>query len=108
MAPLVLDGGRTAVGGAPAALADHVVLVFSPRVEPALASVARASLAAAGPDPIVVLNRAADPGAHGGIADVLLPDSRMGAQLAHAGRDPRGALSRAITDLAARCQEPMV
>ena len=106
LAPLVLDAGFMAVGGAPAAVADHVVLVASPRVEPALATVARASLARVGPDPVVVLNRAARPGPFEGAADLLLPDSRMGAQLAHSGREPRGELGRAIDALADRCEEP--
>jgi hypothetical protein len=105
-APLVLDAGSSAVGGAPAALADHLLLVASPKVEPALASVARASLAEVGPDPLVVLNRASRPGAFEGRADLLIPDSRMGAQLAQAGREPRGQLGRAIADLADRCEEP--
>jgi hypothetical protein len=103
LAPLVLDGGHTAVGGAPAALADHVVLVASPRVEPALASVAGASLARVGPAPLLVLNRASGLGPFEGIAELLLPDSRMGAQLAHAGREPRGELGRAIAELADHC-----
>jgi hypothetical protein len=106
IAPLVLDAGGTTVGGTPAALADHVVLVASPRVEPALASVARASLAASGPGPTVVLNRASASGGYDRIADILLPDSRLGAQLAHAGREPRGELGRTIAELADRCEAP--
>ena len=38
-APLVLDAGSAAVGGAPAAVADRIVLVAAPRIEPALAAV---------------------------------------------------------------------
>ena len=106
LAPLVLDAGRDAVGGTAAALADHVVLAASSRVEPALARVARTSLARIGPEPLVVLNRASRPGPFDGVADLLLPDARMGAQLAHAGRDPRGELGRAIAELADRCEEP--
>lgn len=105
LAPLVLDAGRSAVGGAAAALADHVVLVASTRVEPALATVARTTLARIGPEPLVVLNRAAQAGPFEGVAELLLPDSRLGAQLAHAGRDPRGALRRAIAELGDRCEE---
>jgi hypothetical protein len=106
LAPLVLDAGRIAVGGAPAAVADHVVLVAGDRVEPALAAVARDSLTRIGPEPLVVLNRALHAGAFEGRADLVLPESRMGAQLAHAGREPRGELGRAIGELADRCQEP--
>ena len=105
LAPLVLDMGRTVVGGAPAALADHVVLVASPRMPPALAAVAVDSLPGA-VAPTVVLNRASDAGDFDGAADVLLPESRMGAQLALAGREPRGELGRAIAALADRCEEP--
>jgi hypothetical protein len=106
LAPLVIDGGRNEVGGAPAALADHLLLVASPAVEPALAEVMRRSLAQVGPEPLVVLNRAAEPGRFEGRADLALPDSRMGAQLALAGREPRGELGRAIAELADRCGAP--
>ena len=106
LAPLVLDAGRMAVGGASAAVADHVVLVASPRVEPALALVAGASLARVGPEPLVVLNRASWAGPFEGRADLVLPDSRMGAQLAHAGREPRGVLGRSVDELADRCEKP--
>jgi hypothetical protein len=105
MAPLVLDAGRTAVGGVPAAIADHVVLVAAPRIEPTLASVASATLARVGPDPLVVLNRATHPGPFDGRVDLVLPDSRMGAQFALAGREPRGELGRAMARLVDRCAE---
>jgi hypothetical protein len=103
VAPLVLDAGRTTVGGALAALADMTLLIASSRVEPALASVARGSLRA-DQDSLVVLNRASDLAAFDGVADVLLPESRVGAQLAQAGREPRGELGRAISELADRCE----
>ncbi len=106
LAPLVLDAGRIAIGGAPAAIADHVVLVASLPVAPSLAAVARASLAGVGPEPLVVLNRASHAGPFGGTTDLLLPDSRLGAQLAGAGRQARGELGRAIEELADRCEEP--
>ena len=106
LAPLVLDAGRVAVGGAPATIADHVVLIASDRIEPALAAVARASLGRVGPEPLLVVNRAARLGPFEGKADLLLPESRMGARLAHAGRAPRGELGRAIDELADRCEEP--
>ena len=62
LAPLVLDAGSTALGGAPAALADRVVLVATPAVEPALASVAAECLIRLGHAPLIALNRAASPG----------------------------------------------
>jgi hypothetical protein len=135
LAPLVLDAGSTALGGAPAAIADHVIVVATPATEPALASVAAECLARLGREPIVVLNRApaAVPGAEGrsgtegrfgadgragaGFADDpasawaarevhRLPHSRMGAQLALGGREARGELGRAIAELADMCGGP--
>ena len=118
LAPLVLDAGSAVLGGAPAALADRVVLVATPAIEPALAGVAADCLARLGHAPLLVLNRAqprgdgAEPanpenerahtwsarGAH------RLPESRMGAQLASGGREARGELGRAITELADLCE----
>jgi hypothetical protein len=57
LAPLVLDAGSAALGGAPAALADRVIVVATAATEPALASVAVDCLARLGHEPIVVLNR---------------------------------------------------
>lgn len=126
VAPLVLDAGAAALGGAPAALADEVVVVTTPAIEPALAGVAADYLATLDREAIVVLNRvrpsalasreataaqgsgrAATPGEPsdwGGHAPHVLPESRMGAQLALGGREPRGALGRAIAALADRCE----
>ena len=95
-APLVLDAGSEALGGSPAALADASVLVVSPASEPALAAVAAGCIARVGPDPLVVLNG----GRGGGHAALTLPRSRMGAQLALGGREPRGELGRAVARLA--------
>jgi len=108
LAPLVLDAGATALGGVPAAVADAVVLVGGPTTEPALASVAADCVGRLGHEPTIVLNRArAAPGGPSDSRDPwaarrahLLPDSRMGAQLALGGREPRGALGKAIADLA--------
>jgi hypothetical protein len=141
-APLVLDAGSTSLGGAPAALADRVIVVATPVVEPALASVAADCLGRLGHEPIVVLNRAAaadarvaeagagarvaEAGAAARVAEAgaaegprpddrasawsartvhRLPDSRMGAQLALGGREPRGALARAVAELADMCED---
>ncbi len=119
LAPLVLDAGSTALGGAPAALADRVVLVATPAVEPALASVAAECLIRLGHAPLIALNRAASPGlgeredprsredtaAGWQSRGVLrLPDSRMGAQLAMGGREARGELGRAVGHLADLCE----
>jgi hypothetical protein len=100
LAPLVLDAGNEAVGGAAAAVADCLLVVASPRVEPALAAAACASLARIGTEPLVVLNRRRPHDSWDGNAAAELPESRMGAQLALAGREPRGELGRAVAALA--------
>jgi hypothetical protein len=109
-APLVLDAGSTTLGGAPAALADRVVVVATASIEPALAAVAAGCLGRVGHEPLVVLNRTRT----GDSADGLppgwstrpahrLPESRMGAQLALGGREARGELGRAVAGLADLC-----
>lgn len=103
LAPLVLDGGSHAVGGVYASLADRVVLVAAPGVEPALADVAAACLRRVGAEPLVVLNRARDADCWEGRAVVRLPASRMGAQLALGGREACGELGRAVAGLADLC-----
>jgi hypothetical protein len=107
LAPLVIDVDQGGEAPAAAALADHVVLVAAPDTEPALAAVVSASLAEPGPEPVTVLNRA--PGQDGrwtGRAALELPESRAGAKLALAGREPRGALGAAVADLADACAGP--
>jgi hypothetical protein len=100
-APLVIDAGAAALGGAPASVADRTVLVSGPTVEPALAPVGAACIARVGPDPIVVLNRAP----HDQTGVIVLPNSPLGAQLALGGREARGDLGRAIAELADLCEE---
>ena len=99
-APLVIDAGSAALGGAPASLADHTVLVTNQAVEPALARVGAACVARVGPDPIVVLNRAP----HDQTGALALPNSPLGAQLALGGREARGELGRAVAELADLCE----
>ncbi len=106
LAPLVLDVGDPAEASAAAALADCLLIVAAPATEPALARVVADSLAPVGPAPIVVLNRDGGDAAGHGWAEmeaVTLPESRMGAQLALAGREARGELGRAVSALAERC-----
>jgi hypothetical protein len=98
-APLVLDAGSAALGGRAAVLADCMVLVASAATEPALAPVAAACLARVGPEPLLVLNGPGT-GRWAGRAHHALPRSRMGAQLAMGGREPRGELGRAVARLA--------
>jgi hypothetical protein len=104
VAPLVLDAGSAPLDGAAAAIADAVLTVATPAVTPALAAVAADCLARLGHEPIVVLNRAAGEDRWAGRAARVLPDSRMGAQLALGGREARGELGRAVAALADTCQ----
>ena len=100
-APLVIDSGSGALGGASASVADRVVLVTTTDVEPALARVGAECIARVGPAPIVVLNRAP----HDQRGAFALPNSPMGARLALGGREARGQLGTAIAELADLCEE---
>jgi hypothetical protein len=101
LAPMVLDVGEPSQVAVAASLADAVVLVGAPATEPALAVVLADSLRRVGPDPLPVLNRDRDAAEQWeGRCVLRLPESRMGAQLALAGREPRGDLGRAIAALA--------
>ena len=104
LAPVVFDVTYGEAPGVPASLADHVLLVASPAVEPALATVVAQSLARIGPEPRVVVNRAEEPGSWAERAAFVLADSRPGAQLALAGRQPRGRLSATLAELAVTCE----
>jgi hypothetical protein len=101
LAPLVLDVGDPAGTAVAASLADAVVLVADPTCEPSLAAVLAESLRRVGPEPVVVLARDRDGDARWEDRCALrLPESRMGAQLALAGREARGDLGRAVAELA--------
>lgn len=109
LAPLVLDLGHGEPAGIGAAIADHVVLVSPPAVEPALAAVVAASLGRIGPSPLVLVNRLADPAGEeadrwAGRAALTVPDSRAGARLALVGRDAGGELASAARALADSCE----
>jgi hypothetical protein len=99
LAPLVLDAGASALGGVAAAVSDRVVVVGGPATEPALAAVAVDCLGRVGQDPVMVRNRTI---AESDMTHVL-PDSRMGAQLALGGREPRGQMGRAVAQLVDLC-----
>ena len=107
LAPLVLDAG-TAPGGAFASVADRVILVAGPAVEPSLAWAVAASVSRVAARPLVVLSRSRCGGGEedrwGDRADLRLSESRAGAQLALGGREPRGALGRAVGELADLCE----
>jgi hypothetical protein len=100
-APLVIDAGSDALGGAPASVADRTVLVTTRDVEPTLATVAAECIARVGRPPIVVLNRAP----HDQPGLFAIPSSPLGARLALGGREARGELGRAIAELADLLEE---
>ena len=95
-APLVFDAGSEALGGVPASVAHRAVIVTTQAIEPALARVGAECVARVGATPVVVLNRAP----HDQPGLFALPNSPMGARLALGGREARGALGRAIGELA--------
>lgn len=118
-APLVLDVGHGCPPESPRALADAVVLVATPDVEPALAEVVAMSLTRDARPPVLLLNRAVELGAWrdrgtlhagdahpgvrlapGGCDTLTVGEARLGARLALAGRDPTPSLARPIAELA--------
>lgn len=107
LAPLVLDVGYRQPASVPVSLADHVALVASPAVEPALADVVGASLARIGPPPLVVLNRSEpsvdDPERWVGRADMEIGDAGAIARLATAGRVRGRTLGTGLAELGERC-----
>ena len=101
-APLVVDLGHGIPAEGAVALADHVVLVCPPDVEPALAVAVEASLRGSGHSVSLVASRVlGDPPAELGCA-LAIPESRIAAQLTLACREPRGALGAAVAELAER------
>ena len=97
---MVLDVSEPAEAAMAASVADHVVLVAGPEAEPSLAVVVAESLAMVGPRPAVLLNRGGRASERWAAeAHVALPESRLGAQLAGAGREPRGPMGDAVADL---------
>ncbi|MEA2451136.1 MAG: hypothetical protein QOG63_3068 [Thermoleophilaceae bacterium] len=104
-APLVLDVGHGTPPEGALALADRAVLVASPEVEPALAGVAARALARDGVAPLVVLNRALEVAEWSEPAAAVVGESRLGARLALAGRDPVGPLRAALETIADGCLE---
>ena len=104
VAPAVMEvqPGSAAVDAAH--VLDHIVLVASPGLEPALAAAVAATIATAAPPPLLAVNRAQDEVSWRERGDVLVPEARMGARLALAGREPRGPLGRAIQELADLCE----
>jgi hypothetical protein len=101
-APLVLDVPHGRAPETAFALADSTILVASPLIEPALADVVAASLTREHRSPAIVLTRVADDDGDWTGRQVLLevPEARLGARLALAGRDPTPAIARPVAELA--------
>lgn len=104
IAPLVFDAEPGAAAGGPASLADGVVVVATPAIEPALAALVAESLGRVGPEPLIALTRADDdrltPTAWSGRANLVLPESRPAARMALAGRGAAGSFGAEIAALA--------
>jgi hypothetical protein len=103
VAPAVMEVGAGSTALEAAGVVDRIVLVASPALEPALAAAVAQTIADVAEPPLIAVNRARDHGPWLLQADVLIPDSRVGARLALAGREPRGWLGRAVGQLADLC-----
>jgi hypothetical protein len=101
--PVVLDVAHGTPPERALAVADRALLIARPEVEPALASVAAEALGRDGVAPLVVLNRALED-RWGELPDLRVRESKLGARLALAGRDPLGALAGAAAVLADACE----
>lgn len=96
LAPFVADWPYGAPAAEALALEAPIVLVAAPATDPALA----AAVAAVVPGAAVVLNRALD--GWDGAADLSVPEARIHARLALAGRPVTGRFGAAIAALAER------
>lgn len=103
VAPAVLEVQPGSAALDAAAAVDQVVLVACPAMEPALAGAVAETIATVAAPPLLAVNRAVDHGPWLMRADVLVPDSRVGARLALSGREPRGWLGKSIEQLADLC-----
>lgn len=103
LAPAVIEvePGVAAVEAAP--VVDRVVLVAPPSLDPRLAAAVAETVNAVADDPLIVVNRCDDHGPWLLAADLLVPESRVGARFALAGRDPRGWLGNSVRQLADMC-----
>ena len=103
LAPAVAEVGPGNAALDAAGSVDQMVLVASPDQQPALVAAVAQTIAREAAPPVVVVNRAIDHGPWLTQADVLIPDSRVGARLALSGREPRGWLGKSIEHLADLC-----
>ena len=99
LAPVVIDGPP---GDSPSA--DLTIVVAPADAEPALAELFALSLPPGGSEPLLVVNRAREDARWSGRATLFLPESHLGARLAAAGWEVRGALGPAMSRLADHCQ----
>lgn len=98
LAPVVLDVAADGSAATLGALADRIAVVAPATAEPALLD-AVATLP--GRDALKVVNRAREEaGRWTGRADVLIPDSRMGARAAAVGTRAPGPLGAAVAEVA--------
>lgn len=102
LAPAVIEVEPGCAALEAAGVVDRLVLVASPALEPALAAAVAETVAAVAERPLIAVSRAPDHGPWLMRADVLVPDSRVGARLALAGRESRG-LGNAVEQLADLC-----
>ena len=103
VAPAVMEVEPGCAALDAARVLDRIVLVATPGLEPALAAAVAETIAAVAEQPLIAVNRAHDHGPWLVRAYVLVPDSRVGARLALAGREPRGWLGKALEQLADLC-----
>ena len=108
LAPLVLDVGDPQEAPAAAAVAGTVVLVGGPgRASRRWPTLVAESLARVGPGAGDRVRVARATSAGGPLGAVALPDSRVGARLALAGREPRGELGARCAIWRTACLEQM-
>ena len=103
LAPAVTEVGPGNAALEAAAEVDQTILVAAPDQRPELVAAVAQTIARESAPPIVVVNRAIDHGPWLTQADVLVPDSRVGARHALSGREPRGWLGKSIEHLADLC-----
>jgi hypothetical protein len=103
LAPLVLDLPPS--DAAAASLAQIAIVNAAGDSEPALAELAARTLAAGGTQTLTVVTSADDQGRWEGRALLALPRSRLGARLASAGWEPRGAFGAAVARIADACEK---
>lgn len=104
LAPVVLDVPLGTSVAEAARLADVIVLVSSPSTEPALTEVVREAVTRLGREAVLAVSRVRpgeEPLSRGAYA---LPESRVAAQLALAGREPPGTFGAALSELATACR----